>query len=200
IHRWLPGKSTRVLLALHGTGGDENDLIPLAQSIDPDASIISPRGRVNEDGANRFFRRFSEGVFDQEDMQRQTEGLADFLGKARDEYGFEFTDVVTLGFSNGANMGLSLLLRRPELLSGGIIFRGMVPFEAENVDLSGKRVFLANGRDDPMVPIGNATKLGEMLKKAGADVEQLWIDGGHNLTQEDIAAAKSWLAREGARR
>lgn len=195
IHRWIKGTSERVILALHGTGADENDLIPLVQALDPAASILSPRGRVSEGGANRFFRRFAEGVFDQENMRSETEALASFLVTAASEHGFTADRVIALGFSNGANMAASLLLRRPELLGGAILLRAMVPFEPDaSVDLSGKRVFMANGTHDPLMSLENSKKLVEIFRTAGAEVEHLIVDAGHNLIQQDFVAAKAWLS------
>ncbi len=195
IHRWLPGTSDRVIFALHGTGADENDLIPLVQALDPAASILSPRGRVSEGGANRFFRRFAEGVFDQENMREETEALASFLVAAAAEHGFSADRVFALGFSNGANMAASLLLRRPELLGGAILLRAMVPFEPEApLDLSGKRIFLANGTHDPLMSLENAKRLAEIFWSSGAEVEHLVVDAGHNLIQQDFVAAKAWLS------
>src|ERR1044072_7866451 len=129
IHRWLPGTSSRTLLLLHGTGGDENDLIPLGQTLDPSASLLSVRGRGDENGSNRFFRRFQEGVFDQENMRTETEALAGFVKAAADEYKFDIEGVYAVGFSNGANIGASLMIRYPEVLRGGFLMRAMVPFE-----------------------------------------------------------------------
>lgn len=194
VHKFVPGKSGRVILALHGTGGDENDLVPLAQMLDPEAAVLSPRGRVNEGGALRFFRRFAEGVFDQEDMKLQTEALAEFVEQASAQYGFDLRNVMALGFSNGANIAASLLLRKPEVLAGGILLRAMVPFVPDvPPDLHSKRIFLANGRSDTMIPSENAAQLYEMLRTYGAEVEQLWLNTGHNLTREEIDRAKAWL-------
>lgn len=193
IYRWKPGKEG-VILALHGTGGDENDLVPLAEMLDPRAAVLSPRGRVLEGSANRFFRRFGEGNFDQENMREETTALAEFLIAQGTEHGFDPSEVTALGFSNGANIGASLLFRRPELLSRAILFRAMVPFEPEGkVDLTGKRVFLANGRSDPIVPVENAERLAAILRASGADVTHLWLETGHNLVREEVSAARSWL-------
>jgi phospholipase/carboxylesterase len=194
VHRWKAGKGA-VILALHGTGGDENDLMPLAEMIDPRAAVLSPRGRVLEGSANRFFRRFGEGRFDLENMREETEALAGFLVEAGREHGFDPADVTALGFSNGANIAVSLLFRRPELLSKAILLRAMVPFEPESpLRLEGKRVFLANGRHDPIVPLENAERLATLLRGAGADVKHMWLETAHNLTREEVLAAKEWLA------
>lgn len=194
-HRWVPGSSSRTLLLLHGTGGDENDLIPLGQTLDPSANLLSPRGRIDEGGANRFFRRFGEGVFDQENMRQETEALASFLRFASTEYKFDPEQVYAVGFSNGANIGVSLLLRDPELLKGGIFIRAMVPFEPETRPaLLGTRVLISSGEFDPMVPRENAERLATILVEGGADVEHLWMPVGHNLTRQEIEQAKKWLS------
>jgi phospholipase/carboxylesterase len=193
-HRWIPGSSSRTLLLLHGTGGDENDLIPLGQTLDPTANLLSVRGRVDEHGSNRFFRRFQEGVFDQENMRSETEALADFLRWAAREYRFDPEQVFAVGFSNGANMGVSLLLRHPELLRGGIFIRAMVPFEPETPPaLMGTRVLISSGELDAMVPRQDAERLAAILVEGGADVEHLWVPVGHQLTRQEIDRAKAWL-------
>src|SRR5579862_4195602 len=186
-HRWVKGTSERTLLLLHGTGGNEDDLISLGQTLDPDANLLSPRGRVDENGSNRFFRRIREGVFDQEDMKQETDALAAFLRWASEEYGFDPEQVFVVGFSNGANMGVSLLLRYPELLRGAFLMRAMVPFEPDvTPGLMGIRVLLASGEFDPMVPRDNAERLATILVQGGADVEHLWAPVGHNLTRQEL--------------
>ena len=194
IHRWLPGTSSRTLLLLHGTGGDENDLIPLGQTLDPSASLLSVRGRVDENGSNRFFRRFQEGVFDQENMRTETEALAGFVKAAADEYKFDIEGVYAVGFSNGANIGASLMIRYPEVLRGGFLMRAMVPFEpSETPALMGIRVLIASGEFDQMVPRMAAERLAAILVQGGADVEHLWVPVGHKLTREELDHAKEWL-------
>jgi phospholipase/carboxylesterase len=196
VHQWVPGTPghARVILALHGTGGDEHDLIPLAQTLDPHAAILSPRGRVDEQGSNRFFRRLSEGVFDLENMRQETLALSSFVKDAAGKYGFGQESLYAVGFSNGANMAASLLLTEPSSLSGGVLIRAMVPFVPQSLpDLTGKRIFVSSGRFDPLVPLDNAVRLVEMFKEAGAKVEHLVLETGHNLTREDISAAQAWL-------
>ena len=194
IHKWKPGKG-RVILALHGTGGDESDLIPLAEAIDPIAAILSPRGRVLEGSMNRFFRRFEEGVFDYENMREETAALGDFLAQKSMEHKFDPQDVVALGFSNGANIAASSLLRLPGLLGGAILLRSMVPFEpTEAIDLTGKKILMINGRVDPIIPVDNAKRLAEIFRQSGADVKHAMLETGHNLTRDDVELAKEWLA------
>src|SRR5437588_9417037 len=146
IHEFVPGSSERTLLLLHGTGGNERDLIPLGHELDPGAALLSPRGKVLEHGMPRFFRRLAEGVFDLEDLTRRTHELADFVADAATRYGFDPRNVIAVGFSNGANIAASLLLLRPETLAAAVLFRPMIPLVPETLpDLSRVPVFIAAG-------------------------------------------------------
>jgi phospholipase/carboxylesterase len=195
VHRFFPGESGVTLLLLHGTGGDENDLVPLGRELAPDAAILSPRGKVSEYGAARFFRRLAEGVFDHEDLVFRTHELADFIEAAADEYGFDLSKLVAVGYSNGANVAASLMLLHPGLLRAAVLFRAMVPFEPEEPpDLTGMPVFLAAGRRDRMIPPENTERLAEILREAGADLDLRWRDAGHPLTYEEVAEAREWLS------
>ena len=184
-----------VLLLLHGTGGNEQDLLPVAPMLSPAAGILSPRGKVLERGMPRFFRRLAEGVFDLEDLRIRTLELADFVTAAAAHYRFDATRVVAVGFSNGANVAASLLLRRPGVLAGAILFRAMVPFEPDAaIALKRTPVLLSNGRRDPIVTAAQTERLAAILREADADVTAIWQPAGHELTQGDIAAAAEWLA------
>lgn len=196
VHRFVPGEddSGVTLLLLHGTGGNENDLIPLAQELAPGAAILSPRGKVSEYGAPRFFRRLAEGVFDIEDLVYRTHELADFIEAATEEYGFDRQKLIAVGYSNGANIAASLTLLHPGLLRAAVLFRSMVPLEPEvTPDLTGMPVFMAAGRMDQMIQPSNTERLAEMLSEAGAEVDLRWRDTGHGLTYEEAAEAKEWL-------
>lgn len=194
VHVWKPGRSERTLLLLHGTGGDENDLVPLARMLDPDAAVLSPRGKVLEHGAPRFFRRLAMGVFDLDDLRRRTHELADFVASAAAEHGFDARRVVAAGFSNGANIAAAMLLLRPDVLEKAILFRAMVPLEPETrPDLTGRAVFLSAGRTDTMIPGAETERLAKMLGDCGADVALQWSPGGHGLAADDIGAARQWL-------
>jgi predicted esterase len=196
-HRFLPGEddSGATLLVLHGTGGNEEDLIPLAKELAPAAAILSPRGKVLEFGAPRFFRRLAEGVFDHEDLVFRTHELAEFVEAAAEEYGFDKSRLVAAGYSNGANIAGSLILLHPGLLRAAVLIRAMVPIEPEvTPDLSGMPVFMASGSRDQMIPPDNSQRLADLLGEAGADVDLRWRNTGHGLTYEEVAEAKEWLA------
>ena len=196
VHRYLPpqGDDPRTLLLLHGTGGDENDLIQLGQMLVPDAGLLSPRGTVLENGAARFFRRLAEGVFDLDDLRARTTDLIEFTGAAATAYGFDPARVVAVGFSNGANIASSMLLTSPETLSAAALFRPMVPFvPTQRVPLNGKRVFIGAGEDDPVVPRDHPYRLAELLQLCGAEVKTEWQPGGHTLTRADVSKAYEWM-------
>jgi phospholipase/carboxylesterase len=197
VHCYLPGEneSGPTLLLLHGTGGNEEDLIPLGQELAPGAAVLSPRGKVSEYGAPRFFRRLAEGVFDHEDLLFRTHELAEFVEAASEAYGLDPSKVVAVGYSNGANVAASMILLHPGLLRAAVLFRAMVPFEPDvTPDLSGMPVFLAAGRMDRMIPPDNTQRLADILDEAGADVDLRWRDTGHPLTYEEVGEAKEWLS------
>jgi phospholipase/carboxylesterase len=199
VHTFVPGRSGRTLLLLHGPGGNENDLIPLGRELDSDANLLSPRGKVLENGMPRFFRRLAEGIFDEEDLIRRTHELADFIERAATKYNLNRQNLFAVGYSNGANIAASLLLLRPKTLSGAALLRGMVPLVPETLpDLEGIPVLLASSRHDPIIPADEALELATMLGKAGADVSVSWDDGGHRLTWETIQGARRWLGTVGS--
>ena len=198
VHRFVPPAEpgAPTLLLLHGTGGDENDLIELGTLLLPGAALLSPRGKVLEHGAPRFFRRLAMGVFDEADLIRQTRDLATFVGKAAARYELDPKRVFAVGFSNGANIGASLLLLHPGVLAGGVLLRAMVPLEPpQRPDLTGVPIYIASGRFDPMIPLSNAERLATLFREAGADVRLAWDDQGHNLAPDEIDAARRWLAQ-----
>jgi predicted esterase len=181
-------------LLLHGTGGNERDLIALGHELDPSASLLSLRGKVLENGMPRFFRRLAEGVFDLEDLQNRTHELADFVSAAAERYKIDIKNIVAVGYSNGANIAASMLLLRPELLSAAVLFRAMVPLTPEvQPDLSSVRVWIGAGKFDPIVSSSETQRLTDVLRDAGADVTVRSFDGGHELTAGDVDAAREWL-------
>jgi phospholipase/carboxylesterase len=184
------------LLVLHGTGGDENDLIPLGRRLLPGANILSPRGRVLEDGAPRFFRRLSEGVFDMNDLANRTDELAEFVTRAAEKYRFDPGRVIAVGYSNGANIAASVLLTHPGLLTGAVLLRPLIPFEVQTApDLSGTKVLIEAGTEDALIPRELVERLARTLEKGKAEVTLHWRQGGgHSLSEEDVETAERWIA------
>jgi predicted esterase len=194
IHEFVSGKSSRTLLLLHGTGGNERDLIALGHELDPDASLLSPRGKTLENGMPRFFRRLAEGVFDLDDLKKRTHELADFVTSATQHYQIDDKKVVAVGYSNGANIAASMLLLRPEILSAAILFRAMIPLNPDQQpDLSSKSIFISAGAFDPIVPASETKELAGLLRAAGADVTVRFLQSGHELTPEDVDLTRRWL-------
>lgn len=196
IHRYIPAQAEGVptLLLLHGTGGNESDLLNLGRGLLPQAGLLSPRGKTLENGMARFFRRIAEGVFDLEDLQRQTHALADFVLAASRQYGFDPKRVIAVGYSNGANIAASMLLLRPEILVGAVLFHAMLPIRPETApDLRGIPVFIGAGRSDPLVSPAGTQQLADVLEQSGAQVTLHWQPGGHALTQAEVLAAREWM-------
>ena len=201
VHRYVPaeGENSRVLLLLHGTGGNENDMLPLGREFDRTAALLSPRGNVSENGMPRFFRRFAEGVFDEEDVVRRAHELADFVTAAARTYGFHPADLTAIGYSNGANISAAMMFLRPEVLSRAVMLRAMVPLsEPPGADLAGKQVLISSGASDPIVPIENAQRLAASLEQRGANVELAIQQASHGLVPADLAVVKRWLRNNGA--
>ena len=203
VHVFKPAQSpgAPTLLLLHGTGGDEHDMLPLG-GLAPGAALLSPRGNVLENGMPRFFRRLAEGVFDVEDVKRRAGELADFVAAAAGHYRFDPSRVIAMGFSNGANIASAVMLLRPGVLKAAILFRAMVPLEPapgppsvarQEPALAGTRVLISNGRIDPIVSSEETDRLARLLQRAGADVEVHWQPAGHQLMPSDFAVAKTWL-------
>ena len=182
------------LLLLHGTGADETDLIPLGEMLMPGSALLSPRGKVSEDGLNRFFRRYDHGVWDRADLKARTKELARFLAVARQTYRLERP--LVLGFSNGANIGWSLMLHDPDALAGALLMRPSLPFDPRPFpDLQDFPVLLLSGKDDPLVPPEQPSYFAALLGEAGAKVTLEMLPAGHALTQQDLIFANDWLER-----
>lgn len=195
IHIFKEGKdvSKPVLLLLHGTGGTESDLLPLAEMIDPEASVLSVRGNVSENGMPRFFRRLAAGVFDEEDLIFRTKELHEFLDEAAEKYRFDRNNIVAVGYSNGANIAASLLFHHAGSLKGASLHHPMVPRRGiELPNLAGVEVFIAAGKNDPMCPPEESEELDELLGGAGAKTTINWEMNGHSLTGTEVAAAADW--------
>jgi phospholipase/carboxylesterase len=203
IHRYLPGEdraSSETLLVLHGTGGDENNLIGIGQAIAPGAAILSPRGNVLENGAPRFFKRLAEGVFDPKEVRSRGEELASFIRAAISKYALNPERIFAMGYSNGANIASTVMLIDPELLRGAILLRPMLVLETDGrSDLSGKGVFISAGQMDQIVPVKSIVRLVELFEASHADVTLKWQQAGHNLLPSEVREAADWLALQRAR-
>jgi len=200
IHQFIPAPdnaSDHVLLLLHGTGGNENNMIPLGRDLDPAAALLSLRGNVLENGMPRFFRRLAEGVFDEADVVRRANELADFIATAAKQYGFDRKQLTAVGYSNGANIAAAVLLLRPGTIASAVLFRAMVPIvPATEPNLHRTCAMICSGKRDPIIPLDNAERLAAMLRSAGADVTLRVEDATHQLDFAEIEAAKKWLRGE----
>jgi len=201
VHVFVPAEQPKTnfvtLLLLHGTGGDERDLLPLGRELWPGSALLSVRGNVLENGMPRFFRRFREGVFDVDDLKARTNELAEFIDAAAEHYGFSERRLVAVGYSNGANIAASLILLHPRHLAAAVLLRAMVPFTPDPARNFGEvPVFLAAGSRDPMVPRDETEQLAQILERGGADVSMFYHRGGHELGDDDVEAAKTWLAEK----
>ena len=201
IHRFVPGEeSADTLLVLHGTGGNENDLVGIGQAIAPGAAIISPRGNVLENGAPRFFKRIAEGVFDPREVRSRADELARFIRAAAITYRLNASRIFALGYSNGANVASTVMLIEPGVIQGAVLLRPMVVYEPpEKVDLTGSSVFISAGRMDAIVPSDSVERLADMFRSANADVTLRWQISGHNLLPSEIREAADWYALQRAK-
>lgn len=189
-----PDKAT--IISLHGTGGSERDLIPIIQDAAPGHPILSPLGKVRENGMPRFFARHADGSFDVEDLHKRTDEMAEFLAEAGEEYGFEPGGAIAFGYSNGANIAAAVMLKHPDRLGGGVLLRSMLPFRPDPLpDLSAKRILVASGENDPYISREGTEALIDLYRECGATVEESWYPGGHELAQIDFYAAQAFLAK-----
>lgn len=203
IHQFVPAEdntSAETLVVLHGTGGDENDLIGIGRAIAPGASILSPRGNVLENGAPRFFKRLAEGVFDPKEVRSRAEELASFIRAAISKYSLNSERIFAMGYSNGANIASTVMLIDPELLRGAILFRPMLVLETDGrSDLSGRGVLISAGQMDPIAPVKSVVRLVELFEASHADVTLKWQQAGHSLLPSEVREAADWLALQRAR-
>lgn len=194
VHRFERGSDGNTLLLLHGTGGDENDLISIGKQLAPEANLLSPRGQVLEHGMPRFFERLAVGVFNEEDLKKRAADLSAFARAAAVRYGFDAGRVYAMGFSNGANMAAGLLLLDDSLLAGAALLRAILPLEPPRIpDLTGKPVLLAAGLRDPYAPHEKVDRLAELLKRSGAVVDLRWAEADHSLVPSDFKAIVDWV-------
>jgi phospholipase/carboxylesterase len=198
-HVFIPAEEAAAgspLLLLHGTGGNEYDLLPLREQLSPGAAVLSVRGTVLESGMPRFFRRLREGVFDEDDLRRRAEDLAEFVTTASAAYGIEEGSLVAVGFSNGANIASALLLQRPGLLGAAALLAAMVPYgEPPDADLSGTLVIVSNGARDPMIPASMTRRLVSQLRDRGAEVVERHHSGGHQIDPDVLPQISQLIAR-----
>jgi phospholipase/carboxylesterase len=199
VHRFVPAEhpaGSTTLLLLHGTGGDENDLIHLGKALAPGAALLSPRGKVLENGMPRFFRRLALGVFDEKDLSSRTHELASFIRESTASYDLDADKIFAIGYSNGANIASSVLLLYPCLLKGAVLFHPMVPFVPEELpDLATLPIFIGAARHDEIVPPEETERLASLLRNCHADVTVHWESGGHGLSSGEVDAARRWLER-----
>lgn len=203
VHIFVPAEkpASPTLLLLHGTGGDERDLLQLGAELWPGAALLAVRGKILENGMPRFFRRFAEGIFDVEDLKFRTQELAQFIDAAAERYGFSKKKLIVVGYSNGANIASSLILLHPHYVAAAVFFRAMMPFVPDLIrDFSHLSVFIGVGQSDPIVPPGQVEELAALFESGGADVTISLHRGGHELGEDDVRAAKIWLSKEKVRK
>ena len=194
-HVFQKGTSARTILVMHGTGGDEHNILPLAKALDPDASVLSPRGMHLEGGMNRYFERYPDGTFNEQSIEDAVRDLAEFVSAAVQEYGIDASNIFATGFSNGANTAAAIMVRHPELLVGAALFGSTIPFaEVERVDLTSKRIWLANGDQDSYAPVDVSASWVEQLVDFGAEVTWLRHPGGHQISQDHLRLIAEGLA------
>ena len=194
-HIYKGNSSPYTFLLLHGTGGDEHDLLSLAQYINPKYNVLSVRGEIQENGMNRFFKRLSEGIFDEEDLVFRTHQLKEFVDLKAIEYGFDHSKVIALGYSNGANIAASILFHYQDAFDKAILLHPMVPIHKELPDLTNVEIFIGAGKNDPICPPEQSIELERLFIKANAKVQLHWENNGHRLIQGELDAVKDWLSK-----
>jgi phospholipase/carboxylesterase len=196
IHQFVPGKSGATILLLHGTGGDENDLMPIGKGLAPGSAILSPRGRVSEHGAARFFARIAPGVFDEKEVRTRAAELAEWIESAIAKYSIDQTKIYALGYSNGANIAAAMMLLHPGVIAGGLLLRPMAVIRPQPLpDLKGAPILISAGQHDHEIPAPEAEALGRLLSEAGAVVDFAMQNSGHELIPTDFQIGKQWFAQ-----
>ena len=196
IHRFVPGTAPLTLLAMHGTGGDENDLLDVCRAIAPGAAVLSPRGQAVENGLFKFFARLAPGVFDEHEIRQRAAELAQWIAAASLQYGIDASRIHAFGYSNGANMAVATMLLHPGIIAGGVMLRPRLVLQPDPLpDLAGAPLLLAAGASDPAIPLSEFEALGRLLSKAGAAIDMAVAESGHDLTPQDFAMAKRWFAQ-----
>jgi len=195
-HLFNEGKAGEpVLVLLHGTGADEENLLPVAEVLAPDASVLGIRGNVSENGMNRYFKRHGEGQYDLEDLEKRGKELYDFIEESAEEYDFDLEDVVLLGFSNGSNIGINMLLLEETVFNKAMLFAPMYPVDVQSEkDLSNANIFLSMGEQDPIVPVSESEHVIDIFENRGANIETTWVNS-HEINEDSLRVAKEWLAK-----
>ena len=182
-----------VFILLHGTGADERNLLPVAEVLDAEATVFSIRGNVSENGMNRYFKRHAEGQYDVEDLMKRGQELKQFIEEKAEEYGFALENAIYIGFSNGSNIAINMMLLDDSKVNKGMLFAPMYPIDTEEVkDLPDTKVYLSMGENDPIVPRAESDRVINIFKDLGADVTEFWVNS-HELNGESLLAGKQWL-------
>lgn len=186
-------KGAPVFVLLHGTGGTERDLLPLAELLNPEYNVLSVRGNVQENGMNRYFKRHGEGQYDWEDLEFRGNELYEFIVEKSKEHDFKLEDVIFVGFSNGSNIAIQMMLQQPETFKKAVLFAPLYPADVEEKqNFNDVDVFLSLGKGDPIVPEPESERVIKLFEEHGADVTVTWVNG-HSLTQDAAMEAKNWL-------
>mgnify|MGYP001128800269 CR=1 FL=1 len=195
-YRYEKGQSTdSTFILLHGTGGNEEDLLPVAAALDAKANVLSIRGNVFEDGKARYFKRLRKGQYDVSDLMTRGQELYAFIEEKAEEYQFSLEEAIYLGFSNGANIAMNMMLLEDSRINKGMLYAPMYPLDVEEVvDLPNVKVFLSMGENDPIVPRRESERVIAIFKDLGAEVTEFWVDG-HELNGDNLLAGKEWLAK-----
>ena len=193
IHIFEKGKSDDTIIALHGTGGHERDLIPFVKMMNPDANILSIRGNIQEHGMNRYFKRIKPGVFDLESLRHETENLYDFIKSSVEKYQLKSDKIQVFGYSNGANIAINLMFTFENIFSDAILFHPMIPQKEINIKhLNKTKVFICAGKNDPIISIKESNDLIHIFQKLEAVLSVYWSESGHTISNKSFQEAINW--------